>query len=488
MQPAQLLLVDPPGQLDPVQPVGCAGSAPSAGAAGPHRRSSRAAAPPGRGWPGPRAAPPARPAAACGSPAASRRRRAPDAGYPPRRARSTGRHHAASTPLGTTSTTAPRAAADTRAAAILDTAFSATPRPAQRERWPSARNTPVERAMTQWKVAVTGSPASRATGTRSVANGLTTPEVRVGDVEAPGVEPATHLTRCERVHRDAARQRDREPVHRDAVVAGGGVAAALAVRAGGRGEHLDLVAGEHQLAGEVAHLALDATQPRRVAVGEHGDLHEAPACHARGWATMSPTIVAFHAHPDDEALLTAGTMARAAAAGPPRGPGARDRRRGRAGGRRAARRRRPRRAAAGGGPAVVRGARGGPGRVARLRRQRQRGRARAGRPRGHPVLPGPGRGGGRAARRRAAHRAGRPAAVVRRQRRLRPPRPRAGAPGGRARRRDRRHPPGAGGHRAPRHDRAGGAGHRPRLPLPRRSSTRPRSSGPSPPAPTSPTG
>jgi len=30
---------------------------------------------------------------------------------------------------------------------------------------------------------------------------------------------------------------------------------------------------------------------------------------------MSRTIVAFHAHPDDEALLTAGTMARAAAAG-----------------------------------------------------------------------------------------------------------------------------------------------------------------------------
>lgn len=30
---------------------------------------------------------------------------------------------------------------------------------------------------------------------------------------------------------------------------------------------------------------------------------------------MTPTIVAFHAHPDDEALLTAGTMARAAAAG-----------------------------------------------------------------------------------------------------------------------------------------------------------------------------
>ena len=115
-------------------------------------------------------------------------------------------------------------------------------------------------------------------------------------------------------------------------------------------------------------------------------------------------------------------------------------------------------------------------------------RARAGRARGHPVLPGPGRGGRRAARRRAAHRTGRPAAVLRRQRRLRPPRPRAGAPGGRARRRDRRHPPRAGGHRAPRHDRAGGARHRPRLPLPRRSSTRPRSSAPSPRARRSPTG
>ncbi|MBD3785300.1 MAG: PIG-L family deacetylase, partial [Micrococcales bacterium] len=30
---------------------------------------------------------------------------------------------------------------------------------------------------------------------------------------------------------------------------------------------------------------------------------------------MSRTLVAFHAHPDDEALLTAGTMARAAAEG-----------------------------------------------------------------------------------------------------------------------------------------------------------------------------
>ena len=87
---------------------------------------------------------------------------------------------------------------------------------------------------------------------------------------------------------------------------------------------------------------------------------------------MSRTIVAFHAHPDDEALLTAGTMARAAAAGPSRRAGARDRRRGRAGGRRAAPRRRLGDAAAGGGPAVRGGARGRARRVARLRRQRQR--------------------------------------------------------------------------------------------------------------------
>src|SRR6476660_2012916 len=32
-------------------------------------------------------------------------------------------------------------------------------------------------------------------------------------------------------------------------------------------------------------------------------------------AVMTHTLVAFHAHPDDEALLTAGTMARAAAQG-----------------------------------------------------------------------------------------------------------------------------------------------------------------------------
>ena len=63
----------------------------------------------------------------------------------------------------------------TRVAAMLDTALSATPRRDQRPRWPTARKTDADRSMTQWNVAVTGRPASRATGTSSVANGLTTP-------------------------------------------------------------------------------------------------------------------------------------------------------------------------------------------------------------------------------------------------------------------------------------------------------------------------
>lgn len=37
--------------------------------------------------------------------------------------------------------------------------------------------------------------------------------------------------------------------------------------------------------------------------------------HEPGWTLMSQTLVAFHAHPDDEALLTSGTMAKAAADG-----------------------------------------------------------------------------------------------------------------------------------------------------------------------------
>ncbi len=66
--------------------------------------------------------------------------------------------------------------------------------------------------------------------------------------------------------------------------------------------------------GEGAHLRLDTPGAGGVAVTDVGDPH---GC--RPYATMTPmparTLVFVHAHPDDEALLTAGTMARAVDAG-----------------------------------------------------------------------------------------------------------------------------------------------------------------------------
>ena len=103
---------------------------------------------------------------------------------------------------------------------------------------------------------------------------------------------------------------------------------------------------------------------------------------------MCRTLVAFHAHPDDEALLTVGHDGPRRGGGPPGGAGARHRRRGGSGlgglprdGRLGARRlAEARRSSAGAGR--------GPGGVARLRRQRQRARARAG-PAGAPGSAGP---------------------------------------------------------------------------------------------------
>ena len=260
-------------------------------------------------------------------------------------------------------------------------------------------------------------------------------EVRVRDVEAARVEPAAHLTPGERVDGDAAGQRDREPVHRDAVVTTGRRTVPLAVRTGRRREHLHLVTGGHEVAGQVAHLALDPPDPRRIAVGDHRDLHGPTACHARGWAAMSRTIVAFHAHPDDEALLTAGTMACLAAQGhrvvlvlaTDGGAGlaaAELRRDGALGTRRLHEARRS---------ADVLG-------VARVEWLGYADSGSSAEPEPDTpgvtaVLPGPPRGGRRAARRGPAHRARRPAPLLRRERRLRPPRPRARprgrGPGGR---------------------------------------------------------
>jgi LmbE family N-acetylglucosaminyl deacetylase len=66
--------------------------------------------------------------------------------------------------------------------------------------------------------------------------------------------------------------------------------------------------------GQPEHLGLDTAGARREAVGDVGDAHDATVRHVGNNARVR-TVVFCHAHPDDEALLTAGTMAKAAAAG-----------------------------------------------------------------------------------------------------------------------------------------------------------------------------
>lgn len=93
-----------------------------------------------------------------------------------------------------------------------------------------------------------------------------------------------------------------------------------------RGGHLDIVAGLPLRTDEVGDLNLDAAEPREVTVADVKDPHRARLAEcvtpikpsATGtWdhGIVSRTAVFFHAHPDDEALLTAGTMAMLAAEG-----------------------------------------------------------------------------------------------------------------------------------------------------------------------------
>jgi LmbE family N-acetylglucosaminyl deacetylase len=83
-----------------------------------------------------------------------------------------------------------------------------------------------------------------------------------------------------------------------------------------RGDDAHVIAVRRLASREGTHLRLDATRPRGVAVTDVGDPHS-----RRPYATMRPmsrtprTLVFVHAHPDDEALLTAGTMARATSEG-----------------------------------------------------------------------------------------------------------------------------------------------------------------------------
>jgi LmbE family N-acetylglucosaminyl deacetylase len=67
---------------------------------------------------------------------------------------------------------------------------------------------------------------------------------------------------------------------------------------------------------EVVHLHLDPTDLRQIAIADEADAHRiasVPRVLVQSGAVS--TLVAFHAHPDDEALLTAGTMSKAAAEG-----------------------------------------------------------------------------------------------------------------------------------------------------------------------------
>jgi LmbE family N-acetylglucosaminyl deacetylase len=64
---------------------------------------------------------------------------------------------------------------------------------------------------------------------------------------------------------------------------------------------------------QCSHLGLDTTHSRCEAIRDMGHSHAGTVRHNAG--VMSSTIAFVHAHPDDEALLTAGTMAKAAALG-----------------------------------------------------------------------------------------------------------------------------------------------------------------------------
>ena len=221
-----------------------------------------------------------------------------------------------SMPFGTTSTSPARgtAAAMRRAATSL-TALRVTPHLLQRTS-PSDSPNPGRASGPQTLCTVTsvGMPRRVAARTAPQAKGDTTPACTcttstgwrssrrpdLGD----GARMDGELER--QVRRDAM---DRQPV--DDVVAREHVGMA------GRGRDDPHVVAVRRLAsGEGPHLRLDAARARGVAVADVGDPHS-----RRPYATMRPmsrtprTLVFVHAHPDDEALLTAGTMARATSEG-----------------------------------------------------------------------------------------------------------------------------------------------------------------------------
>src|SRR5438270_13900109 len=88
--------------------------------------------------------------------------------------------------------------------------------------------------------------------------------------------------------------------------------------AAGHGDDVDVVAGLRLRTREVVHVHLDAAESGKVCVGDVENPHShRPASELanREPLTSAYTLVALHAHPDDEALFTGGTLARCSAEG-----------------------------------------------------------------------------------------------------------------------------------------------------------------------------
>jgi LmbE family N-acetylglucosaminyl deacetylase len=80
-----------------------------------------------------------------------------------------------------------------------------------------------------------------------------------------------------------------------------------------RRDDVHVMSGSGLSARELADLELDPAEARQVEVGDVCDPHAATV--GQTDPVRAFTVVSFHAHPDDEVLLTGGTLARAAAAG-----------------------------------------------------------------------------------------------------------------------------------------------------------------------------
>lgn len=91
-------------------------------------------------------------------------------------------------------------------------------------------------------------------------------------------------------------------------------ARALRTCPGCGGDDGDFVPGSDLPLRQAQHLCLDASRAGCETVGDVSDSHGVTVRHVGNNAPVR-TLVFCHAHPDDEALLTAGTMAKAVAAG-----------------------------------------------------------------------------------------------------------------------------------------------------------------------------